>query len=584
MPELPISEKSARLATRWLMSNFGPRVAAAGAGTPFTPAILCGIVCQETAYFWLPLLKKLSEDPAYKDDPRALADEVLARCVLDASGDAPDSSRSAFPKNTAAFRKEYDTAFADRLIAEANRTRALRGYGPKEWVYKGYGIFQYDLQFVVKDEAFFRQRLWYSFDECCSRVMSELRSKLKATGELWEAVRAYNGSGPRARAYRDNVKVFAGWAAEEIAASPALAQPAAAMAKPKAKPVPVGAAAGIMAAKRPAMTREELLALIAPHGLDRVKHPLIVVGIRGYYRNTMGAPNVNDRGIYDDAIFLDSADGFVSFNGNTDPSRYRPGYGTAESTKGIASLNPGAWFVHRFDLHKGEYLALCQRLGKVTVTRDGINGPYPDTGSFGINIHRGSYNGTSSLGCQTLHPDQWGGFISLAENLARRYHGEKWKSTVIPYVLLDPSASAPGPVMAGGPVGAAAASVAAPAAAAPPDAGIIAAQFIWNSHAGKKVRKSVGEPSSAGFMTRVFKLRMDQTILLGFGELSEAKRASKVTAAARSLADICLNGFKLPAASSPKDAVAEIEGVLGAAEQTVADLAAQLRMSFVFPA
>ena len=25
----------------------------------------------------------------------------------------------------------------------------MRGFGPKEWVYKGYGIFQYDLQAVM---------------------------------------------------------------------------------------------------------------------------------------------------------------------------------------------------------------------------------------------------------------------------------------------------------------------------------------------------------------------------------------------------------------------------------------------------
>jgi hypothetical protein len=29
---------------------------------------------------------------------------------------------------------------------EANDTRKLRGFGPQHWVYKGYGLFQYDLQ------------------------------------------------------------------------------------------------------------------------------------------------------------------------------------------------------------------------------------------------------------------------------------------------------------------------------------------------------------------------------------------------------------------------------------------------------
>jgi hypothetical protein len=90
----------------------------------------------------------------------------------------------------------------------------------------------------------------------------------------------------------------------------------------------------------------------------------------------------------------------AAYNGNTDPSRYCKGYGTSDAAKGMASLNPGAWFAHKFAKHKDQYLALYQRLGAVTAPRDG-NPPYEDTdldrpaGCFGINIHKGSYNGTS---------------------------------------------------------------------------------------------------------------------------------------------------------------------------------------------
>ncbi len=186
----------------------------------------------------------------------------------------------------------------------------------------------------------------------------------------------------------------------------------------------------------PRLSSTELRKLISPFKLDRTKHPLVIVGIRGYYRNTLGAPGVNDRGIYDDAIFIDAPSVTAAFNGNTDPSVYRPGSGTADSTKGIATLKPGLWMAHQFGLHRYQYLALVQRIGPVTVMRDG-NPPYEDAGWFGINIHRGSYNSTSSLGCQTIFPGQWESFISLAKDHAIRLHGNRWDKVVIPYILLE---------------------------------------------------------------------------------------------------------------------------------------------------
>jgi lysozyme len=190
----------------------------------------------------------------------------------------------------------------------------------------------------------------------------------------------------------------------------------------------------IVPVEKPRLSSSELRALIAPYAIDRAKYPIVVVGIRGYYKNSMGAPAVNDRGIYDDALFIESDQAMVAFNGNTDPSSYLAGTGT-EDSKGMASLNPGAWFVHKFDLHQKKYLALCQRAGSVTVTRDG-NPPYSDTGMFGINIHKGGYNSTSSKGCQTIHPGQWESFISLSQDQAKRYFGSSWKTKVIPYILI----------------------------------------------------------------------------------------------------------------------------------------------------
>jgi hypothetical protein len=191
----------------------------------------------------------------------------------------------------------------------------------------------------------------------------------------------------------------------------------------------------ILPAGKPRLSTDELVALVEPFDVDREQHPVIVVGVRAYYRDTMGAPGVDDRGIYDDALFLHTPSVTAAFNGNTDPSRYGKGQGTGAG-KGMACLQPGAWYVHRFDLHRGKYLALCQRAGEVTVMRDG-DPPYADSGMFGINIHRGGYSGTSSLGCQTVHPTQWDSFITLAVDQGKRYYGPRWKRTVIPYVLVS---------------------------------------------------------------------------------------------------------------------------------------------------
>lgn len=178
---------------------------------------------------------------------------------------------------------------------------------------------------------------------------------------------------------------------------------------------------------RPQVKREVIEAILKKRG---VTEKLAVVGIRGYYMDTMGAPGKNDRGIYDDCICFVAPEAFVTFNGNVDPSRFRKGKGKG-SGKGMASLKKGLYRSHKLGLHRGAYTALIQTGGAVTVIRDGTP-DYEDTGYFGINIHRGGVNGTSSLGCQTIVPAQWDGFISLVKADMKRYG-----QTVMPYLLID---------------------------------------------------------------------------------------------------------------------------------------------------
>ncbi len=209
--DIPISKQQAEKASKWMKENFAPVMEAAVADTAYTINHLCGIACQESAYVWEDWL---GIHPT---------ETILASCILDASGDVPGKSRGAFPRNTAEFRKTYGPTFTGMLIAEANKMRKLRGMSPKDWVYKGYGIFQYDLQFVKKDRDFFEQKQWYAFDACLGKALGELsdiwdRVGKKYPGEskaekLRLAIKAYNGSGAAADQYAENVLFYAKLAA-----------------------------------------------------------------------------------------------------------------------------------------------------------------------------------------------------------------------------------------------------------------------------------------------------------------------------------------------------------------------------------
>lgn len=190
----------------------------------------------------------------------------------------------------------------------------------------------------------------------------------------------------------------------------------------------------ILPANKPRLSKAELDEMLKPYRIDRSKYPLIIAGIRGYYLNTMGETAKNDRGIYDDAIFIDSPFATASYNGNTDPAAYRLGQGYGKS-KGMASLKSGVWYAYQFGNHRN-YPAIVQTGGKVTVIRDG-NPDYEDSGYFGINIHRGGIGKTGSLGCQTIYPAQWHSFINLATDHAKRLFGNRWNKVIIPYVLME---------------------------------------------------------------------------------------------------------------------------------------------------
>ncbi|XGC82053.1 hypothetical protein ACES2L_06090 [Bdellovibrio bacteriovorus] len=181
---------------------------------------------------------------------------------------------------------------------------------------------------------------------------------------------------------------------------------------------------------KPQATIDEINKIIEANGIDRTKFPCVLVGIRGYYLDSMGAEKVNDRGIYDDALFWVTPNVFASFNGNTDPSKFQKGFGSG-AAKGMASLNTGVWFYKR-GVHYGKIPhEAFRQAAPVKITRDGIAGPYQDSLDSSINIHRGGF-GTSSLGCQTVPPIQWESFKGLGYSETQRL-----KQNTFPYILIN---------------------------------------------------------------------------------------------------------------------------------------------------
>jgi lysozyme len=176
--------------------------------------------------------------------------------------------------------------------------------------------------------------------------------------------------------------------------------------------------------KRPRIERAMLL-----RKLDKKPAFPCIIGVRGYYKDEMGKKGANDRGVYDDAIFIVENNLMFSFNANTDPSRYGM---NNKINKGLANLKAGEYKykigIHGVNKEKSkQYEALVQQ-EQVLVKRDVTN--VEEKGFFGINIHRGGVNTTSSEGCQTVPPDQWDEFIDLVKQIFN-------KKTDIPYILIE---------------------------------------------------------------------------------------------------------------------------------------------------
>ncbi len=209
----------------------------------------------------------------------------------------------------------------------------------------------------------------------------------------------------------------------------------------------------ILPAARPQATRAVVIAAALAQwtalGNTGPLPAVYVVGVPAYYRDTMGQPGVNDRGIYDDAFFVVSENTFTAFNGNCDPSIRRAEIATLRCPQ-VIWYKPGRHAIGK----KTEHNAFRQD-SPVIVRRDGLvkpagyrhpsrgislgDGYWTDrgyAGTFWTNNHRGGWGTTSSEGCLTVPPSQWDSYYALVMAELKRA-----KQTRFPMVLI------PGPIL-----------------------------------------------------------------------------------------------------------------------------------------
>jgi hypothetical protein len=194
------------------------------------------------------------------------------------------------------------------------------------------------------------------------------------------------------------------------------------------------------------LTREQIERAVKSKGYEwfgdspNAEYKLNIVGVRN------NRPSVADKvtNVFDDWLTLSWVDEngtskFFCWSATTDPGK--KGVMEFSNKKGVARLVPGQYKdVWKIDKHQGKYDALCQRLGNVTVWRDGnknliFEEKVIDTGMFGINIHKSGQDSTWvenwSEGCQVFkRVKDFDVFMWLCKK-ASKIHGNKFTYTLI---------------------------------------------------------------------------------------------------------------------------------------------------------
>lgn len=152
----------------WFKENFGQQIESRLTNTPFDTSLLMAIAYQETGYVWSRMINKTS------------IEDLLLSCT----GDTLDHpNRNAFPKNKAELllnpkgNQMFDVAReALRNVGRWDATyKRLYETNPSKFC-RGYGIFQYDLQFFKTNPDFFLNREWGTIEKLADMAINELKA------------------------------------------------------------------------------------------------------------------------------------------------------------------------------------------------------------------------------------------------------------------------------------------------------------------------------------------------------------------------------------------------------------------------
>lgn len=203
--------RTAKENIEWFKTTFNDEIINFIKETPYSIHLISAIAYQETGYIWSKMVNQTS------------LNELLETCV----GDTLDRNKT-FPRNRDDLLAVNDGQKMYLIAREALQKVAMwvDGYksvanNPLKFC-KGFGIFQYDLQFFLNNPSFFLEKKWTNFNECIYLLIDELvsaqnripslknKSNLSDIEQIYTAI-AYNSGG-----FDSNLGLKQGYKTDEL--------------------------------------------------------------------------------------------------------------------------------------------------------------------------------------------------------------------------------------------------------------------------------------------------------------------------------------------------------------------------------